>query len=161
MSCEIHQRIEAYLAQERDLIVRLRLTRLRRRHLEESLTYLAEPLGPDFPELLVGAADTVDEDISAETDSIDMGPLEAIPTERFGQELIYQSVARSLAQQNGWRVRVADVAREIKKRGFSTAKHASLYATVHKVLSKSDNWDKTGDGEFEYIDQTLMSVLMP
>ena len=158
MSCEIHQRIEGYLVQERDLILRLRLTRTRRRHLEESLAYLAEPLGSDFPELVVRAADeVVDEEGLGEADP---EPAEDAPTERFGQERIYQSVALSLAQQHDWRVRVADVAREIKKRNLSEAKHASLYATVHKVLSKSENWEKSDDGEFEYINGVMVGPLV-
>ena len=161
MSCEIHQRIEGYLAQERDLILRLRLTRTRRRHLEESLTYLAEPLGSDFPELVVRAADeAVDEEGPGEAEPMNPEPAEDVPTERFGQERIYRSVALSLARQNDWRVRVADVAREIKQRNLSEAKHASLYATVHKVLSKSEDWEKSNDGEFEYINAVMVGTLM-
>ncbi len=147
MSCQLHQGIELYRVQENNLVLQLQRTRARRRHLEESLAFLAEP--PDA--CLLDMSDiepraSVDEDAWAEPDI-----QAATPRPWRGQERTYSAVAVSLARRQDWRVRVADVARAIKKRGLSDAKHASLYVTVHKILSKRAGWVRTGPGEFEYI----------
>lgn len=151
MSCQVHERIEEYRAQERDLVLRLRLTRGRRRHLEEALTFLEEPLGSDYPELVAHAIENIERETSGEFCADETQSEEIIPGERWGRERTYLSVARSLARKDDWRVRVADVAREVKRRNLSDAKQSSIYATLHKLLSKSEDWEKVGDGQFEYV----------
>ena len=74
------------------------------------------------------------------------------PDGHFGKTEQYMEVARQMAVRGDGRVRVVDVAREVKRRGLSDARHGSITATVHKGMSKSESWRHHSPGIFEHLE---------
>ena len=150
MTCEIHQKISNLEQSETNLKVALKVLRARRRHLETTLAYLAEPVPS---ELIFLSEDTPEIALSMgyDPDNLPQIPSAEPAPSKKGSSREYLSVAVMLASRNDGRVHVADVAREIKSRGLSSAKHSSLSATVHKTLSQSDTWELSEHGTFEFL----------
>ena len=72
---------------------------------------------------------------------------------RNGKMAKYLEVALAMAAVNDGAVRVSDVAREVKKKGMSEAKVASLSASIQKALSRLDSWVQTDEpGVFQLRD---------
>ena len=72
---------------------------------------------------------------------------------RNGKMAAYLEVALTMASVNDGAVRVSDVAREVKRRGLSEAKHSSLSASIQKALSRLDSWVPADEpGVFRLLD---------
>ncbi|MCY4558793.1 MAG: hypothetical protein OXF79_20925 [Chloroflexi bacterium] len=148
MACAIHEKIDEYEQVEKRLLNRLEAVREQKRILRDALRVLDQP------------ADTVVRDIEDLEAGLDGGPLLSVhdvgriyPRVRSSRMTpMYLDVARSLALLTAGRVHVADVAREIKTRGLSDAKHSSLCATISRAMSKSEKWEHVEPGTFVHVE---------
>lgn len=137
MSCEIHKKIEEYEAAARDLRQRLRQVEERKRILSESLRIMDEPI-----------------DQLSESEDKTPGNWEKdydVNNRDLRKSTLYLRVATSMAETTGEPVHVADVAREVKRRGITDAKHASICATVHRMLRKHPLWKYLSSGTFKLL----------
>lgn len=145
MSCPIEERIREL--DERIKVTRAQLGALRgqKYHLEGVLKTLATPVDE--------ALQRTEAAVKGEL-PINTGPTgELAPVGgRFSKVGRYLDRAKMMAVDGNGHVRVADVARDVKQRNLSDAKHSSLCATIHKGLSKLECWEQVEPGVFLYLD---------
>lgn len=138
MTCTLHSRIEEVDEEIGETRLKLRVLRQHKTDLERMLAmmeYPAERVLDFFADNPVGPPQ-LDTDV--------LGG-------RFSKMGRYVEVARGMALHGDGRVKVVEVAREVKNLNLSEAKHSSLCATIHKALAKVETFEQTGPGEFEYV----------
>ena len=116
MCCELHAKISECEELEQQLRVKLGLVRGRRKHFQETLQMLEEPVSASFAALdaVYDVDHTLDpaKSLLAGTQAPDAGDAQR---EGIGPSTPYLNIALLLAQKTDRQIRIPDVAREIKR----------------------------------------------
>ena len=153
MCCELHTKISECEELETQLRVKLGLVRSRRKHFQETLQMLEEPVSASYAALdaVYDVDHTLDpkRSLLAWTQTLDSED-EQLKISQFRTP--YSNVALRLALKNDREVRIPDVAHEIQALRLSDAKYNSICSTLYKQLSKHYMWEQVAPGTFRLKD---------